>query len=131
MPNLYRWACGATWITHRASDPRIAGSNPVMPATAMTAVCSRKCLMRAGIPPASPAERTRPCVGFIRGETPYVIGLQNKQNSYINSLSVDYYWLFKRKLNGVKMPESKKENKAYSIIERRGIFYPAFDLYNA
>ncbi|MCL5428000.1 MAG: glycine--tRNA ligase [Candidatus Marsarchaeota archaeon] len=29
------------------------------------------------------------------------------------------------------MPESKKENKAYSIIERRGIFYPAFDLYNA
>ena len=29
------------------------------------------------------------------------------------------------------MSESKKENKAFSIIERRGIFYPAFDVYNA
>ncbi len=29
------------------------------------------------------------------------------------------------------MSESKKENKAFSIIERRGIFYPAFDAYNA
>ncbi len=23
-------ACGVTWIAHRASDPRVAGSNPAM-----------------------------------------------------------------------------------------------------
>ena len=34
MHYIWRWACGATWITHRASDPRITGSNPVMPVKA-------------------------------------------------------------------------------------------------
>ncbi len=36
MPAYYYiWICGATWIAHLASDQMVAGSNPVVPATAM------------------------------------------------------------------------------------------------
>ena len=29
----FQRACSVTWIAHRAADPRVAGSNPVMPAS--------------------------------------------------------------------------------------------------